>query len=46
VRCALLLDHLGELQATIRHYLGATERGDWQVRVDVDDRALLVLEEV
>jgi hypothetical protein len=44
-RGALLLDHLGELQAAIGRYLATTERGDSEVRVDVDDEALRVLED-
>ena len=44
-RGALLLDHLGELQAAIGRYLATTDQGDCEVRVEVDDEALRVLEE-
>ena len=42
-RGALLLDHLGELQAAISRYLAATQH-DASVRVEVDDDALRMLE--
>ena len=43
-RSALLLDHLGELQAAIARRLAATDRGGHSVLVDVDDEALQMLE--